>query len=59
MNEVKIQINKKLIGKSVKVLDKEVEWIGEVVGVKDEDTFIISNGDSLIPVDIFDIRSLN
>lgn len=55
----KLEINKKLIGKAVRVLDQEGEWVGEVVDVKDEDTFIISNGNTLVAVDIFDIRSLN
>jgi hypothetical protein len=59
MNEVKIEINKKLIGKTVKVLESEYEWLGEVVDVRDEDTFIISNGDTLVAVDIFNIRSVD
>lgn len=59
MKESKLDINSRLIGKSVKVLDPEGEWIGEVTAVKDEDTFIVSNGDTLVFVDIFDIRSLN
>jgi len=48
-----------IIGKTVKILDPEGEWIGEVTAVKDEETFIVSNGDTLVSVDIFDIRSLN
>ena len=59
MKESKLDINSRLIGKTVKVLDPEGEWIGEVTAVKDEDTFIVSNGDTLVSVDIFDIRSLN
>jgi len=59
MKESKLDINSRLIGKSVKVLDPEGEWIGEVVAVNDEDTFIVSNGDTLVSVDIFDIRSIN
>lgn len=59
MKESKLDINSRLVGKTVKVLDPEGEWIGEVTAVKDEDTFIVSNGDTLISVDIFDIRSLN
>jgi hypothetical protein len=59
MNDIKIQINKKLIGKSVKVLDEGFEWIGEVVDVRDEESFVVSNGESLSVVDIFNIRSLD
>lgn len=59
MNDIKIQINKKLIGKSVKVLDEDFEWIGEVVDVRDEESFVVSNGESLVVVDIFNIRSLD
>lgn len=59
MNDIRIQINKKLIGKHVKVLHSDFEWVGEVVGVKDEETFMVSNGEAVVSVDIFDIRSLN
>lgn len=59
MKESKLDINSRLVGKTVKVLDPEGEWIGEVAAVKDEETFIVSNGDTLVSVDIFDIRSLN
>jgi hypothetical protein len=55
----RLDINKKLIGKSVRVLDSDGEWVGEVVDVKDEDTFIVSNGNTLVAVDIFDVRSLD
>ena len=55
----RLDINKKLIGKPVRVLDSDGEWVGEVIDVKDEDTFIVSNGNTLVAVDIFDIRSLN
>jgi hypothetical protein len=59
MNDSKIQINRRLIGKTIKVLDSDFEWVGEVVDVKDEDTFIVSNGESLVSVDIFNIRSVD
>lgn len=59
MKETKLDINSRLVGKTVRVLDSEGEWVGEVTAVKDEETFIVSNGDTLITVDIFDIRSLN
>lgn len=55
----KLEINKKLIGKTIRILDQEGEWVGEVVDVKDEDTFIVSNGNTLVAVDIFDVRSLD
>ncbi len=60
MNE-KIEINRKLIGKSVKILDGTFEdgWIGIVTDVVDAETFLVSNGESPVKVDIFDIRSLN
>ena len=55
----KLEINKRMIGKTIKVLDNEFEWLGEIVDVKDQDTFIVSNGDSLVVVDIFDVRSID
>jgi len=55
----KLEINKRMIGKTIKVLDNEFEWLGEIVDVKDQDTFIVSNGDSLVAVDIFDVRSID
>lgn len=59
MNQAKIEINKKLIGKTVKVLGLGQEWKGQVVGVEGEDTFTVTNGKETISVDIFDIRSLD
>jgi hypothetical protein len=59
MNDSKIQINRRLIGKTIKVLDSDFEWVGEVVDVKDADTFIVSNGESLVSVDIFNVRSVD
>ena len=55
----KIEVNKKLIGKTVKVLGSGKEWTGQVVGVEDENTFSVTNGKELVYVDIFDIRSLD
>jgi hypothetical protein len=55
----RLDINKKLIGKHIRVLDSQGEWVGEVVDVKDDDTFIVSNGNTLVAVDIFDVRSLD
>lgn len=59
MNQEKIEINKRLIGKSVRVLGTDYEWVGEVADVKDENTFLVSDGNSLIAVDIFDLRSVD
>ena len=59
MKETKLDINSRLVGKTVRVLDPEGEWVGEVTAVKDQDTFLVSNGNTLVAVDIFDIRSLN
>jgi hypothetical protein len=59
MNSTRIEINKRLIGKPVKVLNNENEWFGTVVSVEDEETFSISDGEKVRSVDIFDIRSLD
>lgn len=59
MKETKLDINSRLVGKTVRVLNPEGEWVGEVTAVKDQDTFLVSNGNTLVAVDIFDIRSLN
>lgn len=60
MND-KVEINKKLIGKSVKVLDgtEENGWVGLVTDVIDAETFIVTTEGSTVKVDIFDIRSLD
>ena len=59
MKESKLDINSRLVGKTVRVLDPDGEWVGEVASVKDEDTFLVSNGNTLVAVDIFDVRSLD
>ena len=59
MKETTLDINSRLVGKTVRVLDPDGEWVGEVTAVKDQDTFLVSNGNTLVAVDIFDIRSLN
>lgn len=59
MSQTKIEVNKKLIGKTVKVLGSGKEWTGQVVGVEDENTFSVTNGKELVYVDIFDIRSVD
>ena len=53
----RIEANKKMIGKSVLVMDESGEWLGEVVGVKDADTFLVRNDTQTVEVDIYDIRS--
>ena len=59
MKETKLDINSRLVGKTVRILDPEGEWVGEVTAVKDQDTFLVSNGNTLVAVDIFDVRSLD
>ena len=59
MNDAEIQANKRLIGKTIKILNSDFEWTGEVIDVRDESTFLVSNGETLVPVDIFDIRSVD
>jgi|APGre2960657404_1045060.scaffolds.fasta_scaffold289760_2 hypothetical protein len=60
MNEAKIEANKKLIGKTVRVLDEEgIDWIGSVVSVEDESTFKVTDGEMVCLIDIFNIRSVD
>jgi hypothetical protein len=59
MKETKLEINKKMIGKPVKVLEQENDWVGYVVSVEDECTFKVSDGEKVAIVDIFDIRSID
>lgn len=59
--ENKVEINRRMIGKTVKVLaESGNNWIGEVTDAKDEDYVTVTNtsGDSF-QVDIWNIRSLN
>lgn len=55
--EIKIDINKKMIGKKVWVVNGEW-WMGEVVAVVDDNTLTIKKENVLVDVDIFDIRSV-
>jgi len=58
-NENKIDINKRMIGKSVLVLGDGSDWTGVISGVLDSSTFqILDNKGNNKQVDIFDIRSL-
>ena len=54
----KIELNKKAVGKTVQVNDRTGEWIGEIEGVKDEETVLVKNPLIPIPleVSIFDLR---
>lgn len=59
--ENKVEINRRMIGKTVKVLaESGNNWIGEVTDAKGEDYVTVTNtsGDSF-QVDIWNIRSLN
>lgn len=57
----KLEFNKRLIGKVVKVIDGNFFWKGIVDDVVDESTFLVSNIEipesKPVKVDIYDIRS--
>ena len=56
----RLKVNAKMLNKTVKVLDlKKGEWVGEIVKVKDVDTFIVKGENCLEEVNIFDVRSLD
>tara|TARA_Y100000034_G_C6601941_1_gene261896 strand:- start:296 stop:478 length:183 start_codon:yes stop_codon:yes gene_type:complete len=54
----RLEHNKKMIGKTVKVIEKDgLSWVGEVKDA-DEDSFDVSNGyGDVVSVSIFDIRT--
>lgn len=53
----KVEVNKKMIGKSVYVLDGQ--WNGTVVEVVDDETFMVADeSGTKHRVDIFDIRAI-
>jgi hypothetical protein len=55
----KLEFNKKMIGKTVLVLEQGSNWTGIVNEVVDSDTFRITNiKGSNKKVDIFDVRSI-
>jgi hypothetical protein len=56
----KIEINRRMVGKSVNIIRKDGStWVGEVDGVKDETTLtILDNNGNFHEIDLFDIRSL-
>jgi hypothetical protein len=53
MNQ-KIEINRRAIGKEVHIISARKR--GEIVDVKDEETFIVLAGTEFLEVDIWDIR---
>lgn len=58
-NENKIEINKRMVGKTVLVLGDGSDWTGVVSGVLDASTFqVLDNKGNNKQVDIFDVRSL-
>ena len=58
-NENKIEINKRMVGKTVLVLGDGSNWTGVVSGVLDASTFqVLDNKGNNKQVDIFDVRSL-
>ena len=55
-----LEIHKKMIDKTVKVLDGNFSWIGRVVDVLDEEHFSVRKTRESVPqtVNMFNIRSL-
>jgi hypothetical protein len=55
-----LEIHKKMIDKTVKVLEGNFSWIGRVVDVLDEENFSVkkSRDSEAQTVNMFDIRSL-
>lgn len=58
--ETKLDFNLKSVGKSVLVIDGVRQWIGEIIKVKDEETFIVLHPKLNIEfeINIFNIRYL-
>ena len=58
-NLEKLDYNKKMIGKTIQVLDKGGNhWIGEVKDVEDELSFLVANHFGVMKlVSIFDVRN--
>jgi len=55
-----LEIHKKMIDKTVKVLEGNFSWIGRVVDVVDEQNFSVRKNRDSVPqtVNMFNIRSL-
>ena len=55
-----LEIHKKMIDKTVKVLEGNFSWIGRVVDVLDEENFSVRKNRESVPqtVNMFNIRSL-
>lgn len=60
MNSSKIEINKKMIGKRVLVINKPSNFTGTVVDCISSDQLQVKkdNSKQIIDVDIYDVRSL-
>lgn len=53
----KITYNKRAIGHACYVLHDNGYWYGQIIGVKDEETFVVKNTEGKeFLVNIFDIR---
>ncbi len=58
MSNDKLEINKRMIGKSVWVFrPDENGFFGEIMDALDEETFLVRKGTQTFRVNIFDIRS--
>ena len=57
----KIDYNKKMVGKSVWVIDSPKSWMGTVENVLDEETFVVKNAikSTIHNVNIYDVREIN
>lgn len=53
----RLNVNQKMCGKTVLVVDPEGNWIGQVLNVKDAETFIVKGEDFTREVSIFDVRA--
>jgi len=55
-----LEIHRKMIGKTVRVLDGDYSWIGKVMEVLDEQNFSVKRSKEADPkkINMFDIRSL-
>jgi hypothetical protein len=58
-NSEKLDYNRKMIGKTIQVLDKGGNhWFGEVKDVKDDSNFLVTNHFGVVRlVSIFDVRN--
>ena len=56
----RLEIHKKSIGKPVIVIDRDRQWQGEIMGVKDKETFLVRHPKLNVEfeVNLFNIRYL-